>query len=273
MKKLLLLMLLLPMQLHAEPNVLVMAYPERERNPFIAEKPADDGAYKEIFSTAADRIGMQLKIVRLPKKRIFQYMLDHKVDFYPGSYSTERDGLMNWIDFGLKLKYICLSRPDVAPIHGLENAPPLRLIHEIGDSMSRINETYPNITPVVLGPRIDMPQAIRLLTGKRGDLYMIFKPVFLHFMQSNNYSSVETFGLRYHEDCAGFSSQVLVGFSVYSRYYREEVNPNFNASMGKSATNQPMRISPGSLAGKFEEALHKMNESGEVQRIIANYSR
>ena len=261
------------MLLHAELNVLVMAYPERERNPFIAEKPSDDGAYKEIFSTAAVRAGLQLKIVRLPKKRIFQYMLDRKVDFYPGSYSTERDGLMNWIDFGLKIKFICLTRPDIDPIHGLETAPPLRLIHEIGDSLSSINEKYPNIVPVILGPRIDMPQGILLLKGKRGDLMMLFKPTYQYYMRSNNYSSAEALNLRYHEDCVSTASPILVGFSEYSRYYAEENNPDYDASREKSATNQPMRISPGSIAGKFADELRNMNERGEIQRILAKYSQ
>ena len=75
--------------LHAGAETLVLAYPERQRLPFMAEAPSNEGIYRDVFSRAAALIGYELTILRLPKKRLFQYMREGRVDLYPGSFSRE----------------------------------------------------------------------------------------------------------------------------------------------------------------------------------------
>ena len=272
MKLLSLLWFLLAGSAQAATGVLVMAYPERQKDPFIAEMPDNTGIYKEVFTRAAGRLGLELRIVRLPKKRLFQEMRQGRVDFYPGSFAQNRSEVMNWIESGLTTKFICLTRRDVPPIDNLSEAPKLRLIHEIGDSRSVADALHPNITPVELGPRIDMPQAIRLLKGGRGDLFLIDKLSYRDFMQKNHYASGDLPGLRYHENCIGREQPILLGFSRFSKLYGEEANPAFDATHPVAPANLPTIISAGSVAGRLGAVLKSMREHGEIQRIVDQYS-
>ena len=127
----------------AERPTLVLGYPEREKKPYMAEAPNNAGIYQAILKRAAERVGAELKIERLPKKRIFQYMSEGRVDLYPGNPTAERSKSMAWILLGMRSRNICLVRADVPSFRHLSEAPPLRLIHEVGDSHADLVIQYP----------------------------------------------------------------------------------------------------------------------------------
>ncbi|SFN06629.1 hypothetical protein SAMN05660284_00459 [Formivibrio citricus] len=257
--------------LHAEDGVLVMAYPAREKEPLIAEAPDNSGLYQDLFSRAAQKIGMQLKIVRLPKRRIFHEMQDGKVDFYPGSFAEDRVAVMSWVENGIMTREVCLTRPEVPPLNGLESAPPLRVIVELGASKSEISRRFPSLKPVELGPMIDIPQAVRFLNGNWGDLFFIERGPFFYYLKKNKQPSAEAIGVRLHENCLGPAYPMHIGFSRHSRHYAEEPNPRYNPNAPLSPHNLPTRILPSSTAGKLAHVLQQMKSSGETRRLIGRY--
>ena len=257
---------------HATADALVLAYPERQRLPFMAEAPSDEGIYREIFTRAAAQIGYELTILRLPKKRIFQYMREGRVDLYPGSFSSDRVATMNWMEFGLTTKEVCITRDEVPPIDDLGKAPPLRLLHEIGDSRARMNKQYPNLTPVEFGARIDLDLAVSLLKGRRGDLFVIEKQPLQYFLATRKIRSLEEIGLAYHENCIGREQQVLLGFARASRHYAERQNPAYERTRPLSPGNLPTMIDEGSVAGQLRRVLQGMEARGEIRRIVAAHT-
>lgn len=266
-------LLLWPFPLLAEPGVLTLAYPEREKEPLIAEAPDNRGLYQELFSAAARKIGMRLKIVRLPKKRLLYEMGEHQVDLYPGSFAESRIGVMRWLDSGLMIREVCLTRPGVPPLNGLSQAPPMRVIYEIGNSKAEINLLYPQLTPAELGPRIDIPQAVRLLKGERGDLFIIEEVTLRHFLKKNRLASVERLGVRLHENCLGEVHPVWLGVSRLSPHYAEVPNPRYNPNAPRSVYNLPTLIAPDSTAGRLGAALQQMKASGETARLLEKYTK
>ncbi len=258
--------------LHAGAETLVLAYPERQRLPFMAEAPSNEGIYRDVFSRAAALIGYELTILRLPKKRLFQYMREGRVDLYPGSFSRDRVATMNWMEFGLMTKEVCITRDEVPPIDDLAKAPPLRLLHEIGDSRAGFNKLYPNLTPVEFGARIDLDLAVTLLKGRRGDLFIIEKQPLQHYLAIHKLASLNEIGLTYHEHCIGREQPVLLGFARASKYYAERLNPEYERSRPLAPGNLPTVIDERSVAGQLRQALKEMEARGEIRRIIAAHT-
>ncbi len=224
----------------AEPFVL--AYPERSRLPLMAESPNDEGIYRDIFTRAVSLLGAELTILRLPKKRLFQYMRDGRVDAYPGSFSGDRVAFMNWIDFGVMTREICITRNDVPPLTDLAQAPPMRVVHEIGDSRAEIDKKYPNLTPVVFGVRLDVEQGLSLVKGRRGDLFLIEELPLRYYLTRNAAPSLAALGLRAHLDCIAGEKPLLLGISRSSKWYAERPNPIFTRSRALAPDNLPMQI-------------------------------
>ena len=251
-------------------ETLVLAYPERQRMPFMAESPNDEGIYREIFSRAAAQIGAELTIVRLPKRRIFQYMREGRVDAYPGSFAEDRVSIMNWMEFGVMTREVCITRIDVPLITSLTTAPPLRLVHEIGDSRARIDSQYPNIKPVVFGARIDVKHGLELVKGRRGDLFIIEEPTLNFYLKTERITSLAEVGLLLHSNCIEGEKPLLLGISRASKWYGERPNPGFDRRRPFSPSNLPTKIDEGSRAGRLSAALKNMIESGEIQRILSD---
>ncbi|KAF0813797.1 hypothetical protein IGB42_01476 [Andreprevotia sp. IGB-42] len=271
MRVLLFVLFCCPAWLYAQTGTLVFAYPEREKPPLIAEAPDNHGLYLDLYAAAARKIGMQLKVVRLPKKRIFSEMRAGTVDLYSGSFAADRADFMNWAENGLVTRELCITRDDVAPLTDLDHAPRLRLIVEIGDSRTTLDARYPALIPTTLGARIDMPLAVKLLQGKRGDLFLIEEEPFLHYMQQKHLTSLAPLGLRAHTHCRGPAYPMLMGVSRFSSHYGGVRNPLFDARAPLSAHNLPERIAPDSTAGKLANALQQMKASGETRQLADKY--
>lgn len=80
--------LMLPME--GVGDELVMGYRTNERLPFIDDE-TNNGIYLDLFGEACRKIGVALKVVRLPKVRVAHALQQGTVDFYPGySFTVER---------------------------------------------------------------------------------------------------------------------------------------------------------------------------------------
>lgn len=253
-------------------NELVLGYPERDKDPLIAEAPDYRGVYYDLFSKAAKKAGLTLKIVRYPKKRVFTEMQAGNIDIYPGSFANDRIPVMNWVDSGLKTRYLCLTLANAAPITDLHKAGNLRIILEVGDSKLRISDAYPNLIATPLGTKIDLDQAISLLKAKRGDLFIIERDAFLYFMKQHQLSNEASIGLRAHWHCHNELHPILLGISRQSAYYKEIPNPGYNPNAATSASNLPTLIDPASRIGKMAQALRQMRDSGEAQKLLEHYT-
>ncbi|WP_027469329.1 substrate-binding periplasmic protein [Deefgea rivuli] len=255
----------------AKENILIMGYIEREKEPFIAESPSNQGFFNDLFSRAAQKIGFKLQIVRFPKKRLYEEIHKGKVDFTPGSFSLERADSLNWFPYGLVSKEVCLSRIDLATITDLNQTPPLRVITELGSSKASIHSRYPALTAEVLGGGVDANKAIKALKGRRGDLFIIEQEPLQFYLHKNRIASLDVLGLKLHPNCLPQANPLLVGFSRSSEHYAEIPNPNYNSKLAPSASNLPMLVSPDSLAGQFAKALMELKTSNETQRLLQRY--
>lgn len=263
--------LLIASSAFAQENTLVMAYIEREKEPFISESPNNQGFFNDLFSRAAQKIGFKLKIVRVPKKRLYHDMQKGLIDFTPGSFALERMKTSNWFPYGVISKEVCLSPIHLETITDLSQTPPLRLITELGSSKVTINERYPAITAEVLGANVDVSKAIKALQGQRGDLFITEQEPLQYFVKKNKIKSFAAMGLKLHPNCLPKSHPLLVAFSLASAHYGELPNPNFNAKLPPSPSNLPMIVAPNSVAGQFANALMELNASGETQRLLQRY--
>ena len=87
----LLLLFLFPLNSSAD-CVITMTYKDGGKPPLIAAMPDNNGAYIDLFTKAADKIGCSLNLVRHPKKRLHKMLAQGKLDFYPGaSFSKKRN--------------------------------------------------------------------------------------------------------------------------------------------------------------------------------------
>ena len=271
MRMLLCIALLITSSAFAQENTLVMAYIEREKEPFIAESPNNQGFFNDLFSRAAQKIGFKLKIVRVPKKRLYSEMQKGLIDFTPGSFALERMESSNWFPYGVVSKEVCLSLSNLNTITDLNQTPPLRLITELGSSKATIHERYPALTAEILGGSVDISKAIKALQGRRGDLFITEQEPLQFYVKKNKIKSFEALGLKLHSECLPKDIPLLVGFSRFSKYYAEIPNPSFNGKLPFSAKNLPMLVASHSVAGQFANALQELNSSGETQRLLQKY--
>ncbi|XZG71456.1 hypothetical protein ACTSKR_06245 [Chitinibacteraceae bacterium HSL-7] len=252
-------------------NVLVMGYPEREKEPFIAEQPDNRGLYHDLFSTAARHLGYRLEVRRASKRRVFEEMSEGTIDFYPGSLTADRVGVMNWMMNGLIAREVCVTRMSVGELSDLASAPPMRVLTEQGASKATIDQRFPQLTPVIFGPKVSLEQALKLMQAGRGELFIIEEAAYRAYLKSHHLKSLASRGARVHLRCLEAPYPMLIGFSRHSRYYAEMPNPTYRADEAISLDNLPYRVDPHSVAGRFAAELMRMKHSGETARIAAHY--
>ena len=252
----------------AERPVLVLGYPEREKLPYIADAPSDEGVFKDILRVAAERIGAELRIERLPKKRVFQYMREGRIDLYPGTPSPDRDEIMAWISLGFQSKNVCLVRADLAPFTHLRDAPSMRLIYEVGDSRANLPKRYPQLQGIAAAAQLSTEDGVRMLRNNYGDLFVTQRETYLYYMKLMQLGSLEQLGLRYIEDCLGPARDYVIGVSKRSRHYAEMPIASSAQVPGAGPSGGSMPIDPRSLIGRLRQTLQEMQASGEAQRLV-----
>lgn len=112
-----------------------MGYRLNERLPLINAAPNNEGLYKELFSTALEKINCKLVIVREPKRRIIKKLKNGNLDFYPGfTFSKERSNYVFFFEngsFALVNNLILLNGIKIKWIKSLESNAPSILWHEV----------------------------------------------------------------------------------------------------------------------------------------------
>lgn len=250
---------------------LVVSYPEREKEPYIAEAPSNKGIFLDLLKVAASRIGLDIRVERMPKKRMLADMQAGLVDLYPGSFSLDRVPVMNWMENGLHTREVCLARPAVAEFNGPESAPLLKVIAELGSSKETIDKQFPLLKPVILGARIDIDQAVRLLREERADIFFIERDPLMWYLKQPDSKPLRDSGLKLLTECGEPEFAQLFGFSRHSRHYREIPNPRYRKDKAQDIDNLPTMIDPASTAGKLALELKRMQENGETDRIVRRY--
>lgn len=153
----------------ASSNTIIMGYKDKSKLPLIADKTDDSGLYKELFSRAAEKIGYELKIIRIPKARVHKGLKDGTIDFYPGaSFSTKRGKYLYYLPNGLTTKEVVVTladRPELNSISDMKG----KLLVEIGSSKAEWK--YPGLKTTQIN-RLPMDTVIKALKGGRGDFYI-----------------------------------------------------------------------------------------------------
>lgn len=250
---------------------LVISYPEREKEPYIAEAPSSKGIYLDLLKTAAARLGLDVRVERMPKKRMLADMQAGLVDLYPGSFSLDRIPVMNWMENGLHTREVCLAKPGIREFNGPENAPQARVVAELGSSKETIDKQFAQLKPIVLGARIDISQAARLLREDRADIFFIERDPLSWYLKQQGIKSLRDIGLQLLGECGEPEYAQLFGFARQSRHYRELPNPRYRKDKPLDLDNLPSMIDPASTAGKLALELKRMQESGETDRIARRY--
>ncbi len=241
---------------------LSMGYRMNGRAPLIGVAPDNSGLYIELYQKAANRIGCNLVVVRLPKKRILNDMEKGKIDFYPGfNFTEKRARFAYYFENGLPGGDIGISRTDFPEITDLKQLETKILFLAKGGA----NIDVPGVR-VKRPSNLTLDRVIKLIHKKRGDFYIYNKSSIEYHLKINNISN-----LKIHADCCGGIQPLYLGFSRKSPNYREIKNPNYDSSKPTSIKNFPVIVPRQVTANKFARELAAMKKQGESRKLYLDY--
>lgn len=84
---------------------------------------------------------------------------------------------------------------------------------------------------------------------------MADKEVIDNFLSTMTESQIGDYGLKVHEECCGKPQPMYLGFSRFSLYMQETVNPYYQKEKEVSASNQMFIPAENSIARQFSLAL------------------
>lgn len=246
-----------------ESNEIIMGYNASSKIPLIAAAPDNSGAYVELYTRVARKIGYQLKIVRYPKKRVYQLMKEGKIDFYPGmKYKEDRANFAYFIANGLPTGRTGMSRLDMPEITDLSELRGKRIVLPIDG----IDYTEGSDEIIVNRVRqLDIQKAHELLVNNRTDFYATDDVVVMTFLRASKIDNV-----RIHPNFLPTTIMTL-GFSRFSPYYRASINPAYDPAMGPGVDNDPSVLEKESVPYKMQQALQNMIQDGEIDTIYKSY--
>jgi len=252
--------------------VLKMAYKEGNKMPLIAKKPDNSGAYLELFSRAAERIGCRLEIVRLPKKRLHRQLEQGKLDFYPGaSFSEKRATYLCYIENGFPTGEYGITSADMPDIHDYQQLKELGLtwLMEMGGSKTELADRL-NVKTRYLG-FADIETARRVISKGRNIFYVADKELVDYYLKNKEFVSFKEAGLKVHNECCGGDYPMYMGFSRTSHHFRKRSNPKYDETKKLSPTNFPIIADSGCVAFRLGQALQELKASGETLKIYQKY--
>ena len=247
------------------------AIKEGSKPPYIGDVNDNSGAYQELFSLAAEKIGHQLKIIRLPKKRIYLQLAAGQIDFYPSSgFSPERSEYLYWLSNGFVTKSALLSTHTDQEITDINTAKG-KLLVPLGSSAANYVKENPNIEAQKMGI-LPIDTAILALRLGRGNFYIYDIDTLDYYLKRKKLRSFEELSLRLHPNAIEkeFSS-LYSAFSIHSDYFTPEANPDYDKGKESGYNNQRIRPSKDCLAHAFEQALKELQQAGITDRIYNKY--
>lgn len=255
----------------SEKPSLIMGYKEGSKPPYIGSVGDNSGAYEALFSQAAQMIGYQLKIVRLPKKRVYQHLLQGQIDFYPASgFSQQRAEYLYWFHNGFLSKQALLSTTidqEITDFHQAKGT----LLAPLGSSAESYAINSPDIKVQKMGI-LPIDKAILALKLGRGDFYIYDIDIFDYYLKRKQLAGFEELSLRLHPNAIEKEFTSLhAAFSIHSKHFSAIPNPNYNNKKESSFYNQKQIPSNDSVAYSFEQALKYLQETGKTRKIYNKY--
>jgi len=244
-------------------KVITMGYKAVEREPLMAAAPDNNGLYFELYSIALKRIGYTLKVIRGPKKRIYKNLKNGIIDFYPGaSLSAKRATFAFYFKNGLQAGHAGLSLPELPEITHLSQLDGL-LLKQLGghDFLQGIEGV--SVKEV---PELTIEKAIQIIKTRRASLFIYDKSSLEYYIKKHQ---VE--GVKIHPNAYKGVEPMYLAFSRNSQYFSGHKNNNYKPDMLLSLENYPYTISTDSVAYQFGQALIKMENNGETQKIYNKF--
>jgi len=252
--------------------VLKMGYKEASKPPLINAKPDNSGVYFDLYSLAAKKIGCELAVIRLPKKRLHNLLANGSIDFYPGSsFSEQRSKYLHYIANGLSTGQYGVTLSKLPQITSFKQIKTLGLtwVMELGSSKLSIANTL-KIKALSVAS-IDFKSASKFLMSHRAQFVILDKVLIDNYLVSQNITTLESKGLQIHRLCCGGIRPMYLGFSKLSAHLKLQINQDYDSQKPLSFLNVPRTLAKGNLAYQLEKALLQMHESGESIAIYRRY--
>lgn len=255
----------------ASEKVITMGYKAIAKAPLIGGLQDNTGLYLDLFSLAAERIGYQLKIERLPKKRLHYKLEEGTVDFYPGSsFSQRRARYLYYLPNGLTTKEVLISLNDRPEITDMNQAKGI-LIAELGSSKLEWGDIYPMLSVATMG-KLSLDTVIKALKLGRGDFYIADIEVVDHYLKHKGLESYDDIGIKIHHNAVNNAFiPMYMGFSRKSQLFSEVENPDFNPDNSVSIQNFTTLVEKHSVAYQFHLALEALRTEGITQSLYNEY--
>lgn len=252
-----------------------MVFKTGDKAPLMQAAPDNSGIFNDLYREAAERIGCQLTITRLPKQRVHHGLKRGDFDFYPAaSFSTERATYLTYIDNGLTTGEIGISSLKMGAITDLHqlkkyshviwlmeaNSSKSEMANLLGVSIQKVN--YLNL------------EKVKDFIDKRPQyhyFYVVDKEVIDSFHVRNPGKKLSDFGLKAHPKCCGNLQPMYLGFSRFSTHLTEAPNLGYNPDIKLAPNNQPVQPSNNSTAFLFSQALQNMKKEGVTDSIYQHW--
>jgi len=253
-----LIMLLLLLSWHASACTFTMGYRLSERLPLINAAPNNDGLYKELYSTALEKINCKLKIIREPKRRILKKIGSGKIDFYPGfTFSKERAKYAYFFENGLEMSFLAissLSQPTISRIEQLRSkiiliaqGGPTLGVEKVGGVIRRVE----NLT---------IESAIGYLNRGKADFYLYPKASIDYYLKNNPQPQIKS------HPCCGDKTPMLLGFSKASVHLSLSRN---NLDIGHASYDQVLERKSKAFA--LQQIIQQMKADGSIDKLYQKY--
>lgn len=255
----------------SSPPTLIMGYKEGSKPPYIGPKGDNTGAYQELFSAAADMIGLQLKIKRLPKKRIYKQLEMGEIDFYPSSgFSAKRKSYLYWMPNGFVSKQALLSNIINNEITDFKQTKGV-LLSPLGSSVKKYADYNYRISVQKMG-ELPIDKAVLALRLGRGNFYIYDIDIFDYYLKRKKLKHFEEISLRLHPNAIQKPYTSLhAAFSIHSKHFHALRNPNYQNDKKSGFNNQEFIPAKDSIAAMFENALKKLQSTHKTKAIYNKY--
>ena len=244
--------------------VITMGYRTTSRLPNI-QADNNSGLYHDLYYKAATDINCQLKIIRLPKKRILRGIKNGDIDFYPGlTYTPTRANFSLFIPNGLPSLDVALTRIGVDEIKTLSGFADKILLSTLGSTkLPRTKQALAVKSP----PELSHALAIEyILTGKV-DVFVDELSTIAYRLKDHPRKGE----LMYHLHCCGGLTDLTLGFSRKSVHYSEVDNELYDKNKEKSFQNFPQKLNKNSIAYQFYRSLMRLKENGFTRKLYLQY--
>lgn len=246
--------------------VIKMGYRTTEKLPYIEEAPNNSGLFRDLYSEAARRIGYELEIVRIPKKRVLMALEKGELDFYPGfSFTEERAEYAFWMINGIKQRDVAISMDTLQELRQFSDVKGLRYLVALGNPDYFEGEDLSGLKIHTVA-ELDVGRAIEMLKLGRVDFYVYEEDTMKFYVKSNRIT-----GMKFHNDLIKRFYWMQAGFSRLSPHYKGVNNPDYDSTGEMSRENFPYELVTGSTLDRFRNALKEMADEGYTDSLYRFY--